>query len=129
MEQLPDALFVIDTVHEHIAVREANRLGIPVVAVVDTNCDPEEVDYPVPGNDDAIRAIRLFTSRIADSVLEGLNLTDERYVGDDEIAAGGSEDVEAVAETEPDAVAEEPADATVASAEDEAAQAAGSAQA
>jgi small subunit ribosomal protein S2 len=93
MEQLPDALFVIDTVHEHIAVREANRLGIPVVAVVDTNCDPEEVDYPIPGNDDAIRAIRLFTSRIADSVLEGLNLTDERYIGADEaVSAGGSEE-------------------------------------
>jgi small subunit ribosomal protein S2 len=83
MESLPEALFIIDTVHEHIAVKEANRLGIPVVAVVDTNCDPEEVDYPIPGNDDAIRAIRLFTSRIADSVLEGLNLADERFVGDD----------------------------------------------
>lgn len=81
MEDLPDALFVIDTVHEHIAVKEANRLGIPVVAVVDTNCDPEEVDFPIPGNDDAIRAIRLFTSRIADNVLEGLNLADERFVG------------------------------------------------
>jgi small subunit ribosomal protein S2 len=81
MEGLPDALFVIDTVHEHIAVREANRLGIPVIAVVDTNCDPEEVDFPIPGNDDAIRAIRLFSSRIADNVLEGLNLADERFVG------------------------------------------------
>jgi len=81
MENLPEALFIIDTVHEHIAVKEANRLGIPVVAVVDTNCDPEEVDFPIPGNDDAIRAIRLFTSRIADSVLEGLNLADERFVG------------------------------------------------
>jgi small subunit ribosomal protein S2 len=82
MEDLPDALFVIDTVHEHIAVREANRLGIPVVAVVDTNCDPEEVDFPIPGNDDAIRAIRLFTARVADNVLEGLNLADERFVGE-----------------------------------------------
>jgi small subunit ribosomal protein S2 len=81
MESLPEALFIIDTVHEHIAVKEANRLGIPVVAVVDTNCDPEEVDFPIPGNDDAIRAIRLFTSRIADSILEGLNLADERFVG------------------------------------------------
>jgi len=93
MEELPDALFVIDTVHEHIAVAEANRLGIPVVAIVDTNCDPEEVDYPIPGNDDAIRAIRLFTSRIADNVLEGLNLADERYIGHDaEAAAGSAED-------------------------------------
>ena len=90
MESLPEALFVIDTVHEHIAVKEANRLGIPVIAVVDTNCDPEEVDFPIPGNDDAIRAIRLFTSRIADSVLEGLNLADERFVGpgEDDAAAG-----------------------------------------
>jgi len=84
MEGLPDALFVIDTVHEHIAIKEANRLGIPVVAVVDTNSDPEEVDFPIPGNDDAIRAIRLFTSRIADNILEGLNLADERFVGEEE---------------------------------------------
>jgi small subunit ribosomal protein S2 len=84
MDGLPDALFVIDTVHEHIAIKEANRLGIPVVAVVDTNSDPEEVDFPIPGNDDAIRAIRLFTSRIADNILEGLNLADERFVGDEE---------------------------------------------
>ena len=86
MEELPDAIFVIDTVHEHIAIKEANRLGIPVVAVVDTNCDPEEVDFPIPGNDDAIRAIRLFTSRIAENVLEGLNLADERFVGEEESA-------------------------------------------
>jgi small subunit ribosomal protein S2 len=84
MEDLPDALFVVDTVHEHIAIKEANRLGIPVVAVVDTNSDPEEVDFPIPGNDDAIRAIRLFTSRVADNILEGLNLADERFVGDEE---------------------------------------------
>jgi len=96
MESLPEALFVIDTVHEHIAVKEANRLGIPVIAVVDTNCDPEEVDFPIPGNDDAIRAIRLFTSRIADSVLEGLNLADERFVGPgEEDEAAGDEVAEA----------------------------------
>jgi len=87
MEDLPDALFVVDTVHEHIAIKEANRLNIPVVAVVDTNSDPEEVDFPIPGNDDAIRAIRLFTSRIADNILEGLNLADERFVGDDDETA------------------------------------------
>jgi len=86
MEDLPDALFVVDTVHEHIAIKEANRLGIPVVAVVDTNSDPEEVDFPIPGNDDAIRAIRLFTSRIADNILEGLNLADERFVGEEDAA-------------------------------------------
>ena len=91
MEDLPDALFVIDTVHEHIAIKEANRLNIPVVAVVDTNSDPEEVDFPIPGNDDAIRAIRLFTSRIAENILEGLNLADERFVGDDDEAEATAE--------------------------------------
>lgn len=83
MESLPDVLYVIDTNHEHNAVHEANRLGIPVVAVVDTNCDPDVVDYPIPGNDDAIRAIKLFTSRIADSILEGLAMVEGR----DEAAA------------------------------------------
>jgi small subunit ribosomal protein S2 len=102
MEDLPDALFVVDTVHEHIAIKEANRLGIPVVAVVDTNSDPEEVDFPIPGNDDAIRAIRLFTSRIADNVLEGLNLADERFVGEkDERAAGAPQMTEDAAADEP----------------------------
>ncbi len=71
MDRLPGAVFVIDTKKERIAVREARRLGIPVVAVVDTNCDPEEIDYPIPGNDDAIRAIRLMAARMADAVLEG----------------------------------------------------------
>jgi small subunit ribosomal protein S2 len=71
MDRLPGAIFVIDTKKERIAVREARRLGIPVVAVVDTNCDPEEIDYPIPGNDDAIRAIRLMASRMADAVVEG----------------------------------------------------------
>src|SRR4029078_8934447 len=67
----PDALFVIDPKKEDIAISEANKLGIPVVAVVDTNCDPELVDYVIPGNDDAIRSIRLFASRIADAYLDG----------------------------------------------------------
>src|SRR5262252_2425323 len=71
MPGLPDVLFVIDSNKEAIAVREARRLGIPVVAIVDTNCDPDEVDYVIPGNDDALRAIRLFASKIADSVVEG----------------------------------------------------------
>lgn len=104
MEELPDALFVIDTVHEHIAIAEANRLGIPVVAIVDTNCDPEEVDFPIPGNDDAIRAIRLFTSRIADNVLEGLNLADERFIGTE--GEGAAEGETEVATAEPAAPAE-----------------------
>jgi small subunit ribosomal protein S2 len=111
MENLPDALFVIDTVHEHIAVREANRLGIPVVAVVDTNSDPEEVDFPIPGNDDAIRAIRLFTARIADSVLEGLNLADERFVGDDDEDEAATTEA-ATTEAAPEAGSETPETAT-----------------
>jgi len=71
MNRLPAAIFVIDTKKEHIAVHEANRLGIPVVAVVDTNCDPEGIDYVIPGNDDAIRSIRLFTGKVAEACVEG----------------------------------------------------------
>ena len=71
MERLPDALFVVDPKREHIAIAEANKLNIPVVAIVDTNCDPELVDHVIPGNDDAIRTIRLFAGRIADSYIEG----------------------------------------------------------
>jgi len=71
MSRLPDALFVVDTRKEQIAVDEARKLKIPVIGVVDTNCDPDEVDYVIPGNDDALRAIRLFASRIADAVLNG----------------------------------------------------------
>jgi small subunit ribosomal protein S2 len=81
MDGLPDALFVIDPKKEYIAVKEAKKLGIPVVAIVDTNCDPEDIDYVIPGNDDAIRAIRLFTQKTADAVLEGYNLAEERYIG------------------------------------------------
>jgi small subunit ribosomal protein S2 len=71
LTRLPAALFVIDTKKEHIAVHEANRLGIPVVAVVDTNCDPEGIEYVIPGNDDAIRSIRLFTGKVAEACIEG----------------------------------------------------------
>jgi small subunit ribosomal protein S2 len=78
MKRLPDALFVIDSNNEAIAVKEARKLGIPVVAVVDTNCDPTVVDYVIPGNDDALRAIRLFTSKIADSAAEGVNLVGDK---------------------------------------------------
>jgi small subunit ribosomal protein S2 len=77
MPGLPDLLFVIDSNKEEIAVMEARRLGIPVVAVVDTNCDPDQVDYVIPGNDDALRAIRLFTNKIADAVVEGRALATE----------------------------------------------------
>jgi small subunit ribosomal protein S2 len=78
MNGLPDLLFVIDSNKEAIAVEEARKLGIPVVAVVDTNCDPDKVDYVIPGNDDALRAIRLFTNKIADAVIEGRQLATEQ---------------------------------------------------
>lgn len=77
MKRLPDMLFIIDVRKEEIAVLEANRLNIPVVAVVDTNCSPEGIDAVIPGNDDALRAIRLFASRIADAILEGKNIATE----------------------------------------------------
>ena len=71
MKSLPGALFVVDPRKEHIAVQEARRLGIPIVAIVDTNCDPDEIDYVIPGNDDAIRAVKLIAGKMADAVLEG----------------------------------------------------------
>src|SRR5690625_4149643 len=71
MKRLPDAVFIIDPRKERIAVNEARKLGIPIVAIVDTNCDPDEIDYVIPGNDDAIRAVRLLTGKIADAVIEG----------------------------------------------------------
>jgi len=88
LNRLPDAIFVIDSNKEQIAVREARKLGIPVVAVVDTNCDPSEVDYVIPGNDDALRAIRLFTSKIADSVVEGAQTATDKQA--DEVAAAAA---------------------------------------
>lgn len=78
MRRLPDAIFIIDTNKEEIAVKEANRLNIPVVAIVDTNCSPEGVDYVIPGNDDALRAVRLFASRMADAILEGQQLAQQK---------------------------------------------------
>jgi len=90
MGRLPDVLFVVDSNKEAIAVMEARRLGIPVVAVVDTNCDPDQVDYVIPGNDDALRAIRLFTNKIAEACLEGRQQVSESELGvsnsaDDEV--------------------------------------------
>jgi small subunit ribosomal protein S2 len=89
MTRLPDAVFIIDVRKEEIAVAEANRLGIPVVAVVDTNCSPEGIDYVIPGNDDALRAVRLFASRIADAVMEGQQMVTE---GAEAESAGAAED-------------------------------------
>ena len=77
MTRLPDAIFIIDVKKEEIAVAEANRLGIPIVAVVDTNCSPEGIDYVIPGNDDALRAVRLFASRISDAIVEGNQIATE----------------------------------------------------
>src|SRR5204862_6709924 len=95
MTRLPDALFVIDVRKEDIAVKEANRLGIPIIAVVDTNCSPEGIDYVIPGNDDALRAVRLFASRIADAVIEGQQLS----------AKGGEEEEAEQGQTEQSATA------------------------
>ena len=89
MPGLPDILFVIDSNKEAIAVKEARRLGIPVVAIVDTNCDPDEVDYVIPGNDDALRAIRLFASKIADAVVEGRSLATEQDFTAEKYACNG----------------------------------------
>ncbi len=87
MRKLPDAMFVVDTKKEEISVREANKLGIPVVAAVDTNCDPDTVTYKVPGNDDAIRAIRLFTNAVAEAALEGRAQLEERQQAEAKDAA------------------------------------------
>jgi small subunit ribosomal protein S2 len=78
MKRLPGAIFVIDPKNESIAVKEGKRLGIPIIAVVDTNCDPDHIDYVIPGNDDAIRSIRLFASRMADACIEGKGLYEEK---------------------------------------------------
>jgi small subunit ribosomal protein S2 len=78
MKDIPGCIYILDTRIQHITVKEANRLGIPVIALVDTNCDPEGVDFPIPGNDDAIRSLRLFTAQIADACLEGTELRRKR---------------------------------------------------
>jgi small subunit ribosomal protein S2 len=78
MNRLPSVIFIVDIKKEKIAVNEAKRLGIPIVAIVDTNCDPEDIEYLVPGNDDAIRAIRLITGKVVDAVNEGLAIREQR---------------------------------------------------
>jgi small subunit ribosomal protein S2 len=89
MTRLPDAVFVVDTKKEQIAVDEARKLKIPVIGIVDTNCDPDEVEYVIPGNDDALRAIRLFASRIADAVLSGRGLKESAEADSGRDASGG----------------------------------------
>jgi len=88
MAALPDALFVIDSHAEEIAVREARRMGVPVVSIVDTNCNPDVVEWVIPGNDDALRAIRLFTSKIADAVLEGRQAFEQTQIAGQKVAEG-----------------------------------------
>lgn len=88
MGNLPDALFVVDPKKEHIAVVEARKLGIPIIGIVDTNCDPDLIDYPIPANDDAIKAVRLISSLMADAVIEGRNIANE-------LAAAAMDDAEA----------------------------------
>ena len=101
MKRLPDALFVVDSNNETIAVKEARKLGIPVVAVVDTNCDPTVVDYVIPGNDDALRAIRLFTSKIADSAAEGVNMLGDKAFQEEPVEVAAAEQSGEAAETAP----------------------------
>jgi small subunit ribosomal protein S2 len=103
MTRLPDAVFIIDVRKEEIAVAEANKLGIPVIAVVDTNCSPEGVDYIIPGNDDALRAVRLFASRVADAVLEGQQMLTEG--GATTEGGPGTESPEGSAASQPEATA------------------------
>jgi small subunit ribosomal protein S2 len=83
MEKLPGALFIVDPRKERIAIKEAQILHIPIVAIVDTNCDPDEVDYVIPGNDDAIRAVKLLTNKIAEAVIEGNQSNQEEVVADE----------------------------------------------
>jgi small subunit ribosomal protein S2 len=119
MGRLPDVVFIIDVRKEEIAVAEANRLGIPIVAVVDTNCSPEGIDYVIPGNDDALRAVRLFASRIADSILDGQQIATEGAVA---ITPEDEGEVAAAGESEAPETATEPAESASLAASDLAAQ-------
>lgn len=106
MKKLPDMMFVIDTVKEHIAVKEARRLGMKVVAPLDTNCDPDMVDYPVPGNDDAIRSIDLFCKEMAEAIIEGKAIYAEATGGEVEEVATSEEVAEVMAEAASEEVTE-----------------------
>ena len=127
MDGLPDALFVVDPKREHIAVAEANKLNIPVIAIVDTNCDPELIDHIIPGNDDAIRTIRLFASRIADAYREGSGALDKELAEEPATAEATPEATPAeVPATEEAATEEAPVEVAVEAAEAPAAEAAAS---
>ena len=134
MSGLPDVLFVVDVDHERIAVTEANKLGIPVIGIVDTNSDPDGVDYVIPGNDDAIRAIKLYVTAVADAVLAGKAAAGEVVSADEFVEVTEAEAEPAAApEAEPAAALEatetaEPADATVEAAADDVAEASAEAE-
>jgi small subunit ribosomal protein S2 len=106
MKTIPDMLFIVDTVKEKIAVGEANKLGLPIVAPVDTNCDPDLIDYPIPGNDDAIRSVNLFCKTIADAIIEGKELAAKEEEGEVE-PISQEEIAEEVKEIKEEAAAEE----------------------
>jgi len=112
MGRLPDIVYVVDPRKEDIAVLEARKVHVPLLSIVDSNCDPTEIDYPIPGNDDAIRAIRLLTSRVADAVLEGKKLAEERLQGqlDKEAAAALTPEPAAAPAPAPEVVFPEPAE-------------------
>jgi small subunit ribosomal protein S2 len=105
MDELPGAVFIVDPKREYISVKESKKLGVPVIAIADTNCDPDDIDYIIPGNDDAIRAVRLICSKIADACIEGHQLAEER--------------LRAKAESMPDSEGDQPPDSVTASQEDE----------
>jgi len=113
MKSLPDMAFVIDPRKERIAVQELRKLGIPIVAIVDTNCDPDEIDYVIPGNDDAIRAVKLLTSKIADAVIEGRQGVDAGAAPEADEEAEAEVEAEAEAEVEAEATEEPVAEAAV----------------
>lgn len=102
MGGLPDLMFVIDPKNENIAIKEARKLGIPIVGIVDTNSDPDDVDYPIPGNDDAIRAVKLITSAMADAVIEGRQgeSNDQEEVENSEVENTEETDLQVEAEVE-----------------------------
>lgn len=111
MGKLPDVVFIIDSKKEEIAVHEANRLNIPIVAIVDTNCDPDGIDFVIPGNDDALRAVRLFSSKIADAIIEGQHMgsgkEDQPAESAAAAAAGGKSEAPASSSSEPQGLKED----------------------
>jgi small subunit ribosomal protein S2 len=105
MDEIPGAVFIVDPKREYITVKESKKLGMPVIAIADTNCDPDDIDYIIPGNDDAIRAVRLICSKIADACIEGHQLAEER--------------LRAEAESMPEAEGDQPPDSAPTAPEDE----------